>query len=153
MPDISMKDILSEMANKLDGIRLLTVTDSDCMVLASWESPENKLSPEALGVFVQQIKSMISTFKQSANGFSKLDDVVLGVSLSYMMLKPICNGTCFIVADAPSTVSLGSIRKAFTIFAPRLEQSIPGNESQPLAEAAPLTSSQIEPINKYLQLR
>jgi hypothetical protein len=153
VPDMSMKDILAEMADKLDGIRLITVTDSDCMVLASWESKDNKLSPESLGEFVQQIKSMISTFKQSANGSSKLNDVVLGASLSYMMLKPICDGTCFIVANAPRTVSLGSIRDAFIVFAPRLEQSIPGHESQTLTESAAHTSSQIEPVNKYLQLR
>lgn len=128
VPETSMKDILSEMASGLEGIRLLTVTDSDCMVLASWEAPDNKISPEALGEFVQQIKNTISTFKQSANGFSKLDDIVLGTSLSYMMLKPICNGSCFIVADAPRTVSLGSIRAAFTSFASRLEQAIPGYE-------------------------
>jgi predicted regulator of Ras-like GTPase activity (Roadblock/LC7/MglB family) len=127
--EASMKDILSEMASGLEGIRLLTVTDSDCMVLASWESPDNKVSPEALGEFIQQIKSTISTFKQSANGSSKLDDIVLGTSLSYMMLKPICNGSCFVVADAPRAVSLGSIRTAFTNFAPRLEQAVPGYEA------------------------
>jgi predicted regulator of Ras-like GTPase activity (Roadblock/LC7/MglB family) len=127
--DVSMKDILSQMASGLEGVRLLTVTDSDCMVLASWESPENKVSPSALGEYIQQIKYTISTFKQSANGFSKLDDIVLGTSLSYMMLKPICDGTCFIVADASRTVSLGAIRTAFTNFASKLEQAIPGRES------------------------
>jgi predicted regulator of Ras-like GTPase activity (Roadblock/LC7/MglB family) len=129
LSDLSMQEILSEMANGLEEIRLITVTDSDCMVLASWESPDNKLSPESLGEFIQQIKSMISTFKQSANGFSKLDDMVLGTPLSYMMLKPLCNGSCFIVADAPRTVSLGSIRTTFTNYAPRLEQAIPGYEA------------------------
>lgn len=128
MSDISMKDVLAEMASGLAGIRLLTVADNDGMVLASWESPDNKVSPEALGEFIQQIKYTISTFKQSANGCSKLDDVVLGTSLSYMMLKPICNGACFIVVDATRTVSLGAIRTAFTSFAPRLEQAIPGHE-------------------------
>jgi len=126
--DVSMKDILSQMASGLEGVRLLTVTDSDCMVLASWESPDNKVSPEALGEYIQQIKYTISTFKQSANGFSKLDDVILGTPLSYMMLKPIFNGACFIVVDATRTVSLGAIRTAFTSFAPRLEQTIPGHE-------------------------
>jgi len=126
--DVSMKDILSEMAGGLTGIRLLTVADSDGMVLASWESPDNKVSPEALGEFIQRIQSTISTFKQSANGFSKLDDIVLGTPFSYMMLKPIFNGACFIVADASRTVSLGAIRTAFTSFAPRLEQTIPGHE-------------------------
>jgi predicted regulator of Ras-like GTPase activity (Roadblock/LC7/MglB family) len=129
LSDVSMQEILSEMANRLEGIRLITVTDSDCMVLASWESPDNKLSPESLGEFVQQIKSMISTFKQSANGLSKLDDIVLGTPSSYMMLKPICNGSCFIVADAPKAVSLGDIRNTFMAYAPRLEQAIPGYET------------------------
>jgi hypothetical protein len=153
VPDMSMQGILSEMASRLEGIRLLTVADSDCMVLASWESPDNRVSPEALGEFIQQIKSMISTFKHPANGSSKLDDVVLGNSLRYMILKPICNGTCFIVADAPRTVSLGSIRNTLTIFAPQLEQSIPGREPQSLVEPIALASSQEEPTTKYLQLR
>jgi hypothetical protein len=123
-----MQDILFEMASGLEGIRLLTVTDSDCMVLASWESPDNKLSPEALGEFVQKVKDTINTFKKSSNGSSKLDDIVLGTPVSYMMLKPICNGSCFIVADAARNVSLGSMRTAFTNFTSRLEQAIPGYE-------------------------
>jgi hypothetical protein len=125
---VAMKDILSEMASGLTGIRLLTVTDSDCMALAYWESPENEVSPEALGEFIQQINHTINTFKQSANGFSKLDDVILGTSLSYMMIKPICNGACFVVAEAPRTAPLGAIRTAFTNFASKLEQAIPGRE-------------------------
>jgi hypothetical protein len=125
---VTMKDILSEMASGLTGIRLLTVTDSDCMALAYWESPENEVSPEALGEFIQQINHTINTFKQSANGFSKLDDVILGTSLSYMMIKPICNGACFVVAEAPRTAPLGAIRTAFTNFASKLEQAIPGRE-------------------------
>ena len=128
MSDISMKEILAEMASCLTGIHMLTVADNDGMVLASWESPDNKVSPEGLGEYIQQIKYTISTFKQSANGCSKLDDVILGTPLSYMMLKPIFNGACFVVVDAPRTVSLGAIRTAFTSFAPRLEQAIPGRE-------------------------
>ncbi len=127
MTDVSMSDVLSEMAAGLDGIQLLTVMDSDCMVLAYWEAPENKVSPEALGEFIQQIKSTVSTFKQSASGLSKLDDIIFGTSISSMMLKPICNGSCFIVAEAPRTLSLGLMRAAFTRFAPRLEQTIPGH--------------------------
>ena len=128
MPDASVTDILSTIANGLDGIRLLAVMDSDCMLLASWESPDNKIAPEALGGFIQQIKNTIIAFKQSANGFSKLDDIVVGTPSSYVMLKPICNGSCFIVAEAPKAVSLGSIRTAFTGSASRLEQAIPGYE-------------------------
>ena len=147
MPDMSMKDILSEMADKLDGILLLTVMDSDCMVLASWESPDNKVSPEVLGEFIQQVKSVISTFKQSANGLSKLDDLILGTSLGYMMLTPICGGTCFIVVNTPRTVSLGSIRTVCNNYIPRLEQAIPGYESVSLPDNVPLTAYEIEPAS------
>lgn len=139
-----MQDILSEMASGLTGIRLITVTDRDCMVLASWESPENKLSPEALGEFIQQINHTINTFKQSANGFSKLDNVILGTSLSYMMIKPICNGACFVVADAPRTMSLGLIRTAFASFASRLEQAMPGSQTYPVVGSVSLTVPQME---------
>jgi len=148
---VSMQDILSEMASGLTGIRLLTVTDNDCMVLASWESPENKVSPEALGEFIQQINRTINTFKQSANGFSKLNDVILGTPFSYMMIKPICNGACFVVADAPKAASLGSIRTAFTNFASKLEQAIPGREPWPMVDGVSLTASEVEPINKPVQ--
>ena len=123
-----MNEILAEMAARLDGVRLLTVTDSDCMVLAYWESPDNQVSPEALGQFVQQIKNTISNLKQSASSLSKLDDIVIGTPASYTMIRPICNGSCFIVVDSPRAVSLGAIRTAFTAFTPRLEQAIPGYE-------------------------
>jgi predicted regulator of Ras-like GTPase activity (Roadblock/LC7/MglB family) len=138
-----MQDILSEMASGLTGIRLITVTDRDCMVLASWESPENKLSPEALGEFIQKVNDTVEKFKQSANGFSKLDDVILGTSFSYMMIKPICNGACFVVADAPRTASLGAIRTAFTNFASKLEQAIPGREPWPTVDGVSLTASEV----------
>ena len=124
-----MQNVLMELSERLDGVRLLTVTDSDCMVLASWEAPDNEVSPEAMGAFVQKIKETISTFKQSANGISKLDDIVLGTPFSYVMIRPICNGSCFVVADSPRSVSLGAIRTAFNSFAPRLEQAIPGYEA------------------------
>jgi len=116
------------MAARLDGVRLLSVTDSDCMLLASWESPDNQLSPEALGQFVQQIKTTISNFKQSTGSLSKLDDIVIGTPGSYTVIRPICNGSCFIVVDSPRAVSVGSIRAAFATFTPRLEQALPGYE-------------------------
>lgn len=149
---VSMQDILSEMAGGLTGIRLITVTDRDCMVLASWESPENKLPPEALGEFIQKVNYTVEKFKQSANGFSKLDDVILGTSFSYMMIKPIFNGSCFVVADAPRTVSLGLIRTAFASFASRLEQAMPGSQSYPVEDSFSLTVPEMaEPVNKPIQ--
>jgi len=129
-----MKDILLEMAGGLKGIRLITILDIDSMVLASWESPDNNLSPEGLGGFVQQVNSTIKSFKRSANGFNRLNDVILNTSLGYMLLKPICNGACFIVVDAPRTASLGEIRMTCNNYAPLLEQAIPGNETEPQSD-------------------
>lgn len=148
LPDASMKDILSEIASGLAGIRLLTVTDSDCMVLASWESPENKLSPEALGEFIQQINRIVDKFKEPSNGLSKLDDVVLGTSSGYMMIKPISNGSCFVVADVPRNVSLGLIRTAFANSVSRLEKAMPGHQAYPVVNSISLTVPEADRANK-----
>jgi predicted regulator of Ras-like GTPase activity (Roadblock/LC7/MglB family) len=131
VPEVNIKDIISEMASDLAGIRLITLLDSDSMMLASWESPENQVLPEALGQFIQQINSTINTFKKSDTGATKLDDLILSTSSGYILLKPICNGACFVVVDTPRTVSLGSIRTACIKYTPRLEQAVPGYEPLP----------------------
>lgn len=132
MPYVNMKDILSEMAADMAGIHLLTVVDFDCMMLASWESPDNNLSPEGLGWFIQRINGTINAFKQSPPGSTRLNDVILNTPSGYVLLKPICNGTCFIVVDTPRSVSLGSIRTACNNYTPRLEQAMPGYKPLPL---------------------
>jgi predicted regulator of Ras-like GTPase activity (Roadblock/LC7/MglB family) len=132
--DINMHDILSEMAAGLTGIQLIAIVDIDCMMLASWESPDNKLSPEGLGWFIQRINGTINAFKQSAPGSTRLNDVILNAPSGYVLLKPICNGTCFIVVATPRSVSLGSIRTACNNYTPRLEQAMPGYEPSPLSD-------------------
>ena len=131
MPDIKMKDILSEMARGLGGTWVLMVSDSDGMVLSSWESPDNRVSPDAFGGFIQIINGAINAFKQSAVGFTKLDDVTFATPFTYMIAKPIADGACFLFVSAPKTVPLGMIRISCANFAPRLEQSLPGHGSLP----------------------
>ena len=131
MPDISMKDVLSEMARGLAGTWVVMVADSDGMVLSSWESSDNRVSPEAFGGFIQIINGAINAFKASAVGFTKLDDVTFATPFTYMIAKPIADGACFLFVSAPKTVPLGMIRMACTNFAPRLEQSLPGHEALP----------------------
>jgi predicted regulator of Ras-like GTPase activity (Roadblock/LC7/MglB family) len=131
MPDISMKDVLSEMARGLAGTWVVMVADSDGMVLSSWESSDNRVSPEAFGGFIQIINATIVQFKASAVGFTKLDDVTFATPFTYMIAKPIADGACFLFVSAPKTVPLGMIRMACTNFAPRLEQSLPGHEALP----------------------
>jgi len=131
MPDGSMKDVLSEMARGLAGTYIVMVADSDGMVLSSWESPENRVPPESFGGFIQIINGSINAFKQSTVGFTKLEDVTYTTPFTYMIAKPIADGSCFLFISAPKTVPLGMIHMACTNFASRLEQSLPGHESLP----------------------
>jgi len=129
--DGNMKDIVSDMARGLTGTWIVMVADSDGMVLASWESPENRVAPESFGGFIQIINASINAFKQSAVGFTKLDDVTYTTPFTYMIAKPIADGACFLFVSAPRTVPLGMIRMACANYAPRLEQALPGREPLP----------------------
>jgi len=127
MPDIQMKDVLSEMAGGLSGTWQIVVADTDGMVLSFWESPENKVPPEGMGGFIQTINSTVDAFKQSTAEFGKLDDVIFSMGFSSIVIKPIADGVCFMVINAPKTVPLGMIRMAANNYVPRLEQSLPGH--------------------------
>ena len=131
MPDIKMKDLLSGMAGELAGTWVIVVADSDGMLLSSWSAPENKLPPETLGGFIQTINETIDAFKQSTGGFGKLDDVIFSTGFSSILIKPMANGECFMVVNAPKKVPLGMIRMAANNYAPRLEQALPGHEPLP----------------------
>ena len=131
MPETKMKEVLSEMAGGLAGTWVIIVADNDGMLLSSWESPENKLPPEMLGGFIQTINDAIDSFKQSTTGSGKLDDVIYSTAFSYQVIKPIADGSCFMVVNAPKTVPLGMIRMSCNNYAPRLAQALPGQESLP----------------------
>ena len=128
MPDVKMKDILSEMAGGIAGTWVILVADNDGMLLSSWESPDNKLPAEMMGGFVQTIHSSIDAFKQSTTGFGKLDDVIFNMGFSCIAIKPMADGACFMVINAPKTVPLGMIRMAANNYAPKIEQTLPGHE-------------------------
>jgi predicted regulator of Ras-like GTPase activity (Roadblock/LC7/MglB family) len=126
-----MKDILSEMSRGLTGAWLITLIDSDSMVLASWQSPDNKVSPEALGGFMQIFNNAVNIFKQSPVGFSSFKDIIFSTTNLHQIIKPIAEASCFLVVCAPRNVPLGIIRTACTNYAPRLEQALPGREPTP----------------------
>jgi predicted regulator of Ras-like GTPase activity (Roadblock/LC7/MglB family) len=131
MPDMKMKELLAEMAGGLAGTWVIIVADNDGMLLSSWDSPDNKLPPEMLGGFIQTINEAIDAFKQSTTEFGKLDDVIFSTAFSYQVIKPIADGACFMVVNAPKTVPLGMIRMAANNYTPRLEQALPGHETLP----------------------
>ena len=127
MMDVKMKDVLSEMARGLMGTYVIMVADNDGMVLASWESPDNRVAPEMFAGFIQIINGAINAFKASTVGFTKLDDVTFTTPFTYMLAKPIAEGACFLFLSSPRTVPLGMIRMACTNYAPRLETALPGH--------------------------
>jgi predicted regulator of Ras-like GTPase activity (Roadblock/LC7/MglB family) len=130
VPDIKMNDVLSEMAGGLTGTWVIIVADNDGMLLSSWSSPENKLPPEMLGGFVQTLNGAITAFQQSSTGFGKLDDVIYSMGFSSIVIKPMADGSCFMVVQAPKSVPLGMIRMAANNYAPKLEQALPGHGSR-----------------------
>lgn len=131
MPDGSMSDIISEMARQVNGLWMVTLIDSDSMVLASWQSPDNRVSPEALGGFMQIFNGAMNAFKQSAVGFSRMEDIIFSTTVLHQIIKPIAEANCFVVVSAPRSVPLGMIRTMCTQFAPRLEQALPGRQPLP----------------------
>jgi predicted regulator of Ras-like GTPase activity (Roadblock/LC7/MglB family) len=131
VPDANMKDIVSEMARGVAGIWLITVIDSDSMVLASWQGADNKVSPEALGGFMRIFNSAVNIFKQSPLGFTRFDDIIFSTTQLYQVIKPIAEATCFLIVSAPRNVPLGMIRTMCNNYAPRLEQSLPGRQPSP----------------------
>jgi predicted regulator of Ras-like GTPase activity (Roadblock/LC7/MglB family) len=131
MPEMKIKDVLSEMAGELAGTWVIVVADSDGMLLSFWASPDNKLPPEMLGGFIQTINEAIDAFKQSASGFGKLDDVIFSMGFSTIVIKPMAEGACFMVINAPRTVPIGMIRMAANNYIAKLEQALPGQGSTP----------------------
>jgi predicted regulator of Ras-like GTPase activity (Roadblock/LC7/MglB family) len=131
MPDVKMNDLLAEMASGISGTWQIVIADNDGMLLSFWEAPENKVPPEMMGGFINTINMTIDAFKQSAAGFGKIDDVIFSMGFSTIVIKPMADGACFMVINAPKTVPLGMIRMAANNYAPKLEQSLPGHEPLP----------------------
>jgi predicted regulator of Ras-like GTPase activity (Roadblock/LC7/MglB family) len=131
VPDGNMKDIVSEMARGVAGVWMVTLIDSDSMVLASWQSADNKVSPEGLGGFMQIFNSAVTIFKASPLGFSRFEDIIFSTTNIHQVIKPIAEASCFLVVCAPRNVPLGIIRTACMNYASRLEQALPGREPSP----------------------
>jgi predicted regulator of Ras-like GTPase activity (Roadblock/LC7/MglB family) len=131
MADGKMTDMVAEMAAGLTGIWMVTIVDGDGMVLVSWQAPDNKVSPEALGSFIHILNRTVTLAKQTPIGFSSMDDIIFSTTQLHQVIKPLVGGACFLIVSAPRSVPLGMIRMACTSFAPRLEQSLPGQEPLP----------------------
>ena len=131
MAETRMKEILTEMAEGLSGSWVIIVADSDGMLLSFWAAPENKLPPEMLGGFIQTVNESIDAFKQSTTGFGKLDDVIFSMGFSSIVVKPMADGSCFMVVNSPKNVPLGMIRMSCNNYAPKLEAALPGNQPLP----------------------
>jgi hypothetical protein len=134
VPGMKIKDLLSEMAGELAGTWVISVNDNDGMLLSSWQSPDNKVSPESLAGFIQTINSAIDAFNQSVASFGKLDDVIYSTSFSNQLIKPIADGQCFIIISAPHNVPLGMIRMVANNYVSKFEQVLPSSKPMPSRE-------------------
>jgi predicted regulator of Ras-like GTPase activity (Roadblock/LC7/MglB family) len=128
MSELTMKGLLTEMAGGLEGAWVIIVADNDGMLLSSWEAPTNRVPAESFGGFIQTINASIDSFRQSTTGYGKLDDVIFSMGFSSLVIKPIADGACFMLVQAPKAVPLGMIRMALNNYAPKLEQTLPGHE-------------------------
>jgi hypothetical protein len=131
----TIKDTLTTMAKglvqpgEMGGPWVIMIADTDGIVLSAWESQDNKVNPETFGGFIQIINYANNAFKASPVGFTKIDDITIATPFTYMIVKPIAAGACFLFVSAPKSVPLGMIRMALTNFAPKLELALPGNEA------------------------
>ena len=134
----ALDEILNEIGKKLDGVWILAVSDFDGMLIGSWQSPDNKLNPEMLsGQFVRVLRSLETMTSDMSSdlpaAISKpgvpnpfaLDDMVISTGFSYVMVKPMCNNSCYLLVDSSKKVPLGLIRMAATNYVPRLEKCLP----------------------------
>ena len=131
MSAANIKDVISEMSKAVAGLWMTALIDSDSMVIASWQSPDNKVTPEALGGFMQIFNNAVNIFKASPLGFSRFEDIIFSTTTIHQIIKPIAEASCFLVVSAPRNVPLGMIRTACANYAPKLEQALPGREPLP----------------------
>ena len=130
-----LDQLLDAMGRQLEKAWVLGVADNDGMLIASWQLPDNKMSPEFFaGHAIRLIRTLGSLFtdagQEMVSGFgglfSGLEDVVLTTAFSYLMVRPMCNGSCYLLMDAPKEVPLGMLRLTAKTFLPKLEKCLPG---------------------------
>jgi predicted regulator of Ras-like GTPase activity (Roadblock/LC7/MglB family) len=130
-----LDELLGAMGRQLEKAWVLGIADNDGMLIASWQSPDNQMSPEFFaGHAIRLIRSLGSLFtdagQEMVSGFggifSGLEDVVLTTGFSYLMFRPMSKGSCFLLIDAPRDVPLGMLRLTVNAYVPKLEKCLPG---------------------------
>lgn len=126
--------LLAAMGKQIDKAWILGITDNDGMLIAAWQAPDNRLNPEMFAANTLRVVRILSNvFNEggqeiSAGGgiLSGLEDIILATSFSYIMVRPISKGACYLVIDASKEVPLGIIRLTATTYIPKLEKCLPG---------------------------
>ena len=57
---------------------------------------------------------------------SGIEDIILATAFSYLIVRPISKGACYLLIDTSKEVPLGMIRLTATKFIPKLEKCLPG---------------------------
>ncbi|MBM3153939.1 MAG: hypothetical protein FJ008_01235 [Chloroflexi bacterium] len=130
-----LDELLGGMGKQLGKAWVMGIADNDGMLIASWQSPENLLNPEFLaGHGVRLIRSLGSLFtdvgQDTTSGMggiiAGLEDVVLTTGFSYIMVRPMCNNSCYLFMDVSKEVPLGLLRLTAASYIPKLEKCLPG---------------------------
>ena len=130
-----LDEVLSDMAKQIRGVWVLAVADNEGMLIGSWQAPDNRITPDLLvGQFVRVIRMLSTMFGEMmgqmgvnlGGGATLLEDIVLTTAFSYLMVRPIGNGYCYLVIDASKDVPLGLLRLAATTNIPKVQQCLPG---------------------------
>lgn len=131
----TLDEILSDMGRKLDGAWTLAVSDNDGMLIAARQSSDNKLNPEMFaGQFSRMLRDAdtmfteISTEIPPAAGSNRitLDDIFLTTNSSYVMVRPMCKSSCYLLIDSSKRVPLGLLRLTASNYVPKLEKCLAG---------------------------
>jgi predicted regulator of Ras-like GTPase activity (Roadblock/LC7/MglB family) len=129
-----LEGLLAAMGKQLDKAWILGIADNDGMLLASWQSPDNRLNPEYFAAnTIRLIRTLNTLFTEmgqditAAGGtLSGLEDIMLSSTFSYMVIRPISKGACYLLIDASREIPLGLLRLTASTFIPKLEKCLPG---------------------------
>lgn len=125
MVEESIKDVLLEIAQQIDGLVAISVTGLDGEPIASYTPPGSKFNIELASAQLAQVIKLanISADKLRAG---ELVDNLITTSQSYLLTRLLSDGAYLGIATSKDG-TLGMMRLVAQSYAERLAATIPGN--------------------------
>ena len=125
MGENGLKDVLFEMAGKIDGLVVTGVVGSDGVPIVMYEAPGNKLDPELVGAQFGEVLRIVANGTHEM-GTGEIEDNVTTTSGAYLLTKPIGDGSCYLGVATSKETSLGMLRIVAKNYTDKLWASMPG---------------------------